>query len=76
MMRAAALTLLMLAVQAPSAAEPAAASQAKAAEQEDAASQGMLLAGIATALIVVGVLGGLAVYVTRRHQAVPTIQDM
>lgn len=76
MTRAAILTLMLLATQALRAADAAVASPANAAEQEEAASQGMLLAGIATALIVIAVLGGLAVYVTRRHQAVPTIQDM
>jgi hypothetical protein len=47
-----------------------------AQEKELAVSQGMLLGTMAVVLLVLAVAGGIAVYVTRRHQAVPTVKDV
>jgi hypothetical protein len=47
-----------------------------AQEREAAISQGMLLATMAVVLVVLAAAGGLAVYLTRRHQAAPNMKDM
>jgi hypothetical protein len=45
-------------------------------ERDSAVSHGMLLATMAVVLVVLAAAGGLAVYLTRRHQAAPDMKDM
>lgn len=45
-------------------------------ERDAAVSQGMLLATMATVLVVLAAVGTVAVYVTRRAQAAPKIKDL
>lgn len=47
-----------------------------AQEREAAVSQGMLLGTMAVVLVLLAAVGGLAVYLTRRHQAAPTVKDL
>ena len=47
-----------------------------AQERKAAISQGMLLATMAVVLVVLALVGGIAVYVTRRHQAAPDMKDL
>jgi hypothetical protein len=47
-----------------------------AQERKAAISQGMLLGTMAVVLVVLALVGGIAVYVTRRHQAAPDMKDL
>lgn len=45
-------------------------------EREAAISRGMLIGTMAVVLLVLAVVGGLAVFITRRHQAAPEMKDL